>query len=200
MRSFIWINGFFSVSLPARRRTQRFPVSVPSLWCSESLFFLRLEKDKIGAEFLLDFDCLDIDLSTAVVVSSSSSSEDDDCRWRLNVFEFEIFSLRLRRRRLFNPRRDDDDDVRLLWSSCSSFISESASIRRLLLLLIERVSSALDLAWRVVVVVVVVGSSSINDKNKTYQEEKKTFFLPSIFDSFVVDLRSALKEKENAIE
>ena len=107
---------------------------------------------------------MDNDLSTVV---SCSSSEDDDCRWRLNVFEFEIFSLRLRRRRLFDPRRDDDDDVRLLLSSCSSFISESASIRRLLLL-IERVSSALDLAWRVVVV--VVGSSSkirfVDDKKK----------------------------------
>jgi hypothetical protein len=137
-------------------------VSVPSLCCSESVFFLRLWCDKIGAEFLLDFDWMDNWLS-------SSSSSDDDCRWRLNDFVFEIFSLRLRRLILFETWRDNDD-VRFLLSSWSSFKSDSGSIRRLWLL-IERVSSALDLAWRVVVVVVVCSSSRIKinyfyDKNK----------------------------------
>jgi len=129
--------------LPAPRLTQRFPVSVPSLCCSESLFFLRLWWEKVGAEFLLDLDRMDNRVS--------SSSSDDDCRWRLYVLVFEIFSLRLRRLNLFDTWRDNDD-VRFLLSSCSSFRSDSGSIRRLLLL-IERVSSALDLAWRVVVVI-----------------------------------------------
>ncbi len=114
-------------------------MSVPSLCGSESLFFLRLRWEKIGAEFRFDFNRL-----------SSSSSSDDDCRWRLNVLLCENFSLRRRCLKVVDTRRDNDD-VRFLVSSCSSFKSDSGSIRRLLWP-IERVSSALDLAWRVVVI------------------------------------------------
>ncbi len=155
--------SFFLFLLPGLRLTQRFPVSVLSLCCSVSLFFLRWWWGKIGAEFLFDLDWVDNWLS-----SSSSSSSDEDCRWRLNVLVFEIFSLRLRRLILFDTWRDNDD-IRFLLSSWSSFKSDSGSIRRLWLL-IERVSSALDFAWRVVVV--ACSSSRIKKKEIFYNKNK----------------------------